>query len=95
MDLLFKRYASPFFLIDQILLTGNFEAFVSDLFDIVQEERTWEFYLHKIKGKSFEEFKRTLNDDQNNFEMSKEQIETTVNDSFEILQGFIPADEKG
>lgn len=96
MDLLFKRYASPYFLLDQMISIGGFSDFVQDLFDRTEEERLWEFFLHKVRDQSFEEFKGALNDQKqskvSNEMMSKTQIETTVKDTFDIMQGFIPDD---
>ena len=60
MDLLFSRYASPFLLLDQMILTDRFSAFVSELLRIRNEEKDeqtlWEFFLHKVFDKSFYEF---------------------------------------
>ena len=96
MDLLFKRYASPYFLLDQMISIGGFSDFVQDLFDRTEEERLWEFFRHKVRDQSFEEFKGALNDQKqskvSNEMMSKTQIETTVKDTFDIMQGFIPDD---
>ena len=57
MDLLFKRYASPFVLIDTLIATSGLYDFIKKLDEIVIEEKNWEFFLHKIYDKSWEEFK--------------------------------------
>lgn len=93
MDLLFHRYASPYFLIDQMISVEGFSGFVQELYDRTEDERLWEFFLHKVCDQSFEEFKGTLNGKpKDSFEMTKTQIETTINNSFDIMQGFIPND---
>ena len=89
MDLLFKRYASPFLLVDQMLMTRQFSEFVAQLFEFDTDERLWNIFLHKVEGQSFNEWKSTL-EGQQNVEMSKNEIETTVNNSFDILNGFEP-----
>lgn len=89
MDLLFKRYASPFLLVDQMLMTRQFSEFVTQLFEFDTDERLWNIFLHKVEGQSFNEWKATL-EGQQNAEMSKNEIETTVNNSFNILNGFKP-----
>lgn len=89
MDLLFKRYASPFLLVDQMLMTRQFSEFVTQLFEFDTDERLWNIFLHKVEGQSFNEWKSTL-EGQQNAEMSKNEIETTVNNSFDILNGFEP-----
>jgi len=88
MDLLFKRYASPFTLIDQMILAEQFSDFVNDVLDFVENERLWDYYLHKVNGQSFEEFKNSVKERQK--VVTPTNIETTVNDSFDILQGFVP-----
>lgn len=89
MDLLFKRYASPFLLVDQMLLTGQFSAFVTEVLELDTDERLWNIFLHKIEGQSFNEWKASLSQEQDKM-MTKNEIETTVNDSFDILNGFEP-----
>ena len=91
MDLLFKRYASPYLLVDEMILAARFSDFVGSLEDFEQEDRTWQFFLHKVEGQSFEEFKGSLGGQQSKtFEMTKSDIEATVVNSFEILQNFNP-----
>lgn len=89
MDLLFKRYASPFLLVDQMLLTGQFSEFVTELFEYDTDDRLWNIFLHKIEGQSFNDWKASLGQGQD-LMMTKNEIETTVNDSFDILNGFEP-----
>lgn len=60
MDLLFRRYASPFILIDNLIATSGLCDFIKKLDEIVTEERNWEFFLHKIYDKSWDEFKESL-----------------------------------
>lgn len=92
MDLLFKRYASPYILCDQMIFAGNFLSFVQNLEEVTNEEKLWDFYLHKAMGnQSFDEFKGALNGKQKNqTNMSDSEIETTVTNSFGVLNGFIP-----
>ena len=89
MDLLFKRYASPFLLVDQMLQTGQFSTFVTELFDFDSDERLWNIFLHKVEGQSFNEWTASLGQESNQ-KMTKNEIETTINDSFDILNGFEP-----
>lgn len=89
MDLLFKRYASPFLLVDQMLLTGQFSTFVTEIFDFDTDERLWNIFLHKVEGQSFNDWKASLGQESPQ-RMTKNEIETTINDSFDILNGFEP-----
>lgn len=73
-----------------MISVDGFSGFVQELHDRTEEEKLWEFFLHKVRDKSFEEFKGALNNQpKDSFEFSKTQIETTVNNSFDIMQGFI------
>jgi hypothetical protein len=55
---------------------------------------TWDVWLHKVYDKSFDEFKNSIDTVEYN-EFSKEQIETTVKDSHNILIEFNPNVEGG
>lgn len=91
MDLLFKRYASPFLLVDQMILTGNFAEFVMKLVELDAEDELWQFFLHKVdEEKSFIDWKASLNSGQAKSQMSDDEIKATVKSSFDILNGFEP-----
>lgn len=87
MDLLFKRYASPFLLIEQMICLRQFSEFVKKIEKMEDDDRLWQFFLHKVKGQSFEDFK---NQNTVQLEVSETNFETTINDSFDIVQGFVP-----
>ena len=95
MDLLFKRYASPFLFINGMLQTGRFTEFVESLVNTVNEEKEekhlWEFYLSRpmIEG-SYQEFKEEIKNNNSNASLSANDIETTVKDSMNILKNFNP-----
>lgn len=89
MDLLFKRYASPFSLVDTMISGQQFSEFVHDLYAIIDDEKLWDLYLHKVDSKeSFNEFKESIRGSQNAVEPAN--FEATINDSYDILQGFVP-----
>ena len=90
MDLLFKRYASPFCLIDGLIITNSLNSFVDDFFDFVKEDNEWEFFLHKIYGKSWSEFSDSIKQSEN-----QEPIDlgATLNKSKNILNNFTPEGE--
>lgn len=90
MDLLFKRYASPFLLVDQMIQTRQFSEFVSQLTELDADENLWQFFLHKVDGQSFNDWKATLSGQPSGTQMSNDEIETTVNESYSILNGFEP-----
>ena len=98
MDLLFKRYASPFLFLDGMIQTGRFHEFVVEFAKTITEEReeqrNWEFFLHKVFEGSFHDFVEQQRIDRENQNMSVRQIETTVQNSINILNKFSP-DERG
>lgn len=86
-DQLFSKYADPFSLLDTVILAGRFWDFVLEFLDSQNEKMLWEFYLHKVFDKSFEQFKSSVIPKA---PVSNEQIETTVKNSMDILQTFNP-----
>ena len=96
MDLLFKRYASPFILIDNLILTNSSSSFIDDLIDFINEEKEeqvqWEFFLHKVFDKSWKEFcdeliaQESINDE-------KIDLGATVKKSKNMLNNFTPESE--
>lgn len=94
MDLVFKRYSSPFLLLDNLIENGRFLEFIIDLLDMYEEEQIYELWLHKCFDKSYEEFKKGLKKQETDVEevqsMDDERIGSIINDSFEILNNFKP-----
>lgn len=89
MDLLFKRYASPFTLVDLMISGQQFSKFVYDLYESIDDEKLWDIYLHKVDSKeSFNEFKESIRGSQEAVEPVN--FEATINDSYDILQDFVP-----
>ena len=87
MDLLFKRYASPFVLLDGLILTNSLNSFIDDFIDFVKEDNEWEFFLHKIYDKSWSEFRSSIKQSDN-----QEPIDlgATLVKSKNILNNFTP-----
>ena len=95
MDLLYQRYASPFSFIDGYIQTGRFNEFVVELLKTVRKEKEdrwqWEFFLHKVWDDiTFEDFKKDIETNTNNQNMTAKTIETTVTESMDILKNFTP-----
>ena len=91
MDLLFTRYASPFCLIDGLILTNSLNNFVNEFFNIVNEERKeksqWEFFLHKVYDKSWNEF---VNDIETSENQTPIDLGATLVKSKNMLSNFTP-----
>ena len=95
MDLLFKRYASPFSLLDGYIQTGRMCEFIQAFIEQKQEDDKWEYFIHKVWDKSYAEFCASLQTAQDVQEMSDEDIETTIKKSMKILGNFNPEKEEG
>ena len=94
MDLLFSRYASPFVLLDNLILTSSLSDFIDDMFKFINEEQKnktqWDFFLHKVYNKTWKEFIDEIN-------ISNEQKEVdlgaTLRKSKDMLKNFTPESE--
>lgn len=88
MDLLFKRYASPFLLLDGMLGTGRFTEFILKFIDTQNEETIYDLWLHKVHDKTYQEFKDQIM--QAATPATPVNLETTIRESENILKSFIP-----
>lgn len=99
MDRLFQRYADPFLFMDGMLQTGRFTEFVFEFVKTTNQEKEdqldWEFWLHKVWEGTFEEFRAGIETNRKNQNMSEQTIETTVNNSLDILKNFNPPPKEG
>lgn len=87
MDLLFSKYASPFLFIDEMISCGRFFEFVIEFISMENERQEYDFWLHRVFDKSFDEFRKEIEPKK---EIPAENLETTVNDSKNILSNFVP-----
>ena len=87
MDLLFTRYASPFVLLDGLILTNSLKNFVDDFFDFINEDREWEFFLHKVYDKSWSEFSNDMKQSENQKPID---LGATLVKSKNMLSNFTP-----
>ena len=87
MDLLFVRYASPFILLDGLILTNSLKNFVDDFFDFINEDREWEFFLHKVYDKSWSEFSNDMKQSENQKQVD---LGATIVKSKNMLNNFTP-----
>lgn len=92
-DILFKRYSSPMILLDQMIRTRRLFEFVNELVHMHNEEKEdqeiWEVWLHRIFDKNLAEFKASLTE-YNTAAPTQEEQESIVQDSYDILAGFVP-----
>lgn len=86
MDLLFKRYASPFILLDNLIQNNGLFDFIGSLIDTYNDERLYEIWLHKCFDKSFEDYKQACTVKQ----ADESEIKETIKNSEQILNKFVP-----
>lgn len=100
MDLLFKKYASPFSLLDEVIKVSQFEDWVVFFLkkqDAEKNEHTmWEFYLHKVYDKNFQEWKKEVTNTTTDSSgtvvaMDEAKKEEIIQNSKSILDGFNPS----
>lgn len=97
MDLVYKRYSNPMELIDNMISLSNFSEFIFELADNVSEEKLYDIWKSKVYDKSFADFKNEMiakwkknTGIETSETMTDEEMETTINDSYEILNSFNP-----
>ena len=77
-----------------MILTGRFSEFVTDFVKATNEEKeqqhNWEFFLHRVWDKTFETFKKEIEEQKQVQNMSERTIETTIQHSMNILNNFNP-----
>lgn len=81
-------------LLNQYIAQKRMCEFVGKLIEIKDDEMIWDIWLHKVQDKSYEEFKNLIYDMQQQNGLTKEQVETTVKESENILTNFNP-NERG
>lgn len=95
--MLFHRYANPLILLDRMIQSRRLDVFVKEFVNIHNEEledRTqWEFYLHKVFDMTWTDFINTVKNGkkENQGTLSQEELESTVKDSLNIINGFCPS----
>lgn len=100
MDLVFKRYSSPYFL-DLTIENSNLSELIDMLLKKQDEEKLWEMYLATamVNEKSFEDWKKEildLNKKKNKPKtMSKQEQREIIDSSQKILSGFKPPQKGG
>lgn len=92
MDLLYRRYANPRDIMDEMILSGRFEEFVIYVVEADNDDKLWSIYLHKVwENISFAEFKERLQMRETkrlSEQPDEKQIEATIRDSMSILEDF-------
>ena len=93
MDLLFKRYANPFLLLNQVISQKRLVDFIYELSEIKKEEDTFETWLKKytiLNDIQYHEYKAKVDEiSKPKDESSNEQnLEAAFKNTFNILDSF-------
>lgn len=99
MDLIFKRYADPYTLLDTMIDNQSFDEFVCTFVRLDDDDKLWDMYIHKCwENISFNDFKARLYGTSGGgsqlvrsgtFE-SRGELEATIRDSMSIIENFKP-----
>jgi hypothetical protein len=99
LDSLFNEYGNPTILLDGVISSGQFSAWVDEHEENKVDRVLWDMYLHKLDKydeRSFVEFKSTIMKGVQKVEKpSDEQLTATVKKSHEILNCFEILEERG
>jgi hypothetical protein len=99
LDSLFNEYGNPTILLDGVISSGQFSAWVDEHEENKVDMVLWDMYLHKLDKydeRSFVEFKSTIMKGvQKVARPSDEQLTATVKKSHEILNCFEILEERG
>ncbi len=90
MGLLGENYASPQFLLDWAVDSGNLVEFILKIYEDRNERMFWEVYLHSQTELSFEDFKKAQTDKTKAQKATPAQLSTIINTSRTILNSFNP-----
>ena len=86
MDFLCKRYGgSPFFILDRYVSEHRLNEFIYETWKLHNEEEIFDIWLHKVEGKSYQEFRDSLEPPK---PIDKRKVASTIEDSMRILTGF-------
>ena len=94
MDLLAKRYASPFVVMNEMIRAGRFYDFVVEVNSIIHEEKQeelyWDIWLHKVFNQGWEEWRENIRARTEALKVTESDLEATITASYELLNGFNP-----
>ena len=96
MDLIYKRYASPFSFLDTFIAKNEFAECVDFLYEKSQEDKWWQMYLATLplNDKSYQDWKKEMQgtslSKNDSSDLTKEEVDTIVEKSKDILSGFKP-----
>ena len=96
MDLLAKRWANPYLILDEFIKLNQLHDFITEIVQTIADERIydarWNFYLHKVCLTSEMSFEDSVSmceqSSQESSSMSYEKIGSVISDSKNMLFNF-------
>lgn len=80
-------------LLNGVIAAGQLSEFVDLIIKKREEERDWEYYLHKVFDKSFNDFMNDVDREaQDSLARQTFDVETTLQDSMDLVMNFSPED---
>lgn len=98
MDLIFKRYSSPFLFLDNLIKSGDFEEGIDTIISQYEKDKDWELYLSQNpwNDKPFSEWRKeayqstTINENNMTKAQAEQHFKTEYEKSQNILNNFKP-----
>jgi hypothetical protein len=90
MDLIFKRYSSPFLLLDTLIVNNQFNGFINDFIDMYNEDKIYELWLHRGYGKSYKDFRSKINLEPKEVNTTPVDVDKILKDSMSVLEDIQP-----
>lgn len=93
--MVFKRYHDPFLFLDTLIDTSSLDEGVTTIYKQINEEKLWDMYLHSMSELPYEDWKNKVTTKTDAKRMNKNEVETAVNNSKDILNNFTPKKKGG
>lgn len=92
---MYRRYANPLELLQQMLEIGQLNRFITEVGNIVWQEKAdnqrWDYWLHRVFDMDFGEYVQACEANMQQTEASGSvDIEETIKESFKMLESFQP-----
>lgn len=82
-------------LLDEMICAGRLSEFIDMLINKREEEKDWEYYLHKVFDKSFNDFKNDISaETQGTITRPTFDVEATLQDSMNLAMNFNPEENE-
>ena len=75
-------------LLNEVIVAGRLSEFIDLVIKKREEERDWEYYLHRIFDKSFNDFVNEMETETQTRQTF--DVETTLQDSISMMKDFSP-----